>query len=388
MAEVIEKPVNLREALGNGTPWSASLQMNDYCGAVDFSNVSSSTSRDKGIQCALTSNDSACQTTARALSCVLDNPTCSSDTSTSQKPRCFDTGTWTKKPEIAIEYLEDDDVRFYTGLPNKHVFYLLQDILCVRGAKSKRESKLRVEDELLLVTMKLRLGLELLDLAFRFKVAIPTASKIFSHWIIIMSQRLSFLCEWLSSELIESRSPHSFNYFRNMKAFVHCTQIECENPSSLQKQSQTYLGYTSGVIWKALVAISPFGTICFMSDLYESNTSDEEIVIRSKILDGFSTGDGLMAFEDFLINDLCLIQGIHLIVPPKKTKMQFEPQEVELARRITAVCNYVEHAKECFKHFKILQGVMPYSVSDIASDIFKVCAYLCNLLPPLKSRDQ
>lgn len=56
---------------------------------------------------------------------------------------------------------------------------------------------------------------------------------------------------------------------------------------------------------------------------------------------------------------------------------------MEQTRRIANLRIHVERAMERIKNFRIIQGVMPISMSERVSKIvFVVCA-LCNLLPPL-----
>ena len=55
------------------------------------------------------------------------------------------------------------------------------------------ERKLRLEQELLLTLMKLKLGLFTLDLGFRFHVSTITVSSIFITWVKLMSRELSAL---------------------------------------------------------------------------------------------------------------------------------------------------------------------------------------------------
>ena len=55
------------------------------------------------------------------------------------------------------------------------------------------ERKLRLEQELLLTLMKLKLGLFTLDLGFRFHVSTITVSSIFITWVKLMSREMSAL---------------------------------------------------------------------------------------------------------------------------------------------------------------------------------------------------
>ena len=76
--------------------------------------------------------------------------------------------------------------------------------LCnIGGVESRQgpgpERKLRLEQEILLTLMKLRLALLTIDLGFRFHVSATTVSSIFITWIKLMSKELtSVLSVWPS----------------------------------------------------------------------------------------------------------------------------------------------------------------------------------------------
>ncbi|GFS20425.1 THAP domain-containing protein [Elysia marginata] len=363
---------NLNESFGNGTQWSVSLLMHDYCGPTDFANCSSSTLRDKSVQCFPNVCDAQTETANRGPS---SSTFCSSQTQT-------DIPT----ANSSVDSLTEEQIQFYTGVPNKEAFLLLCTILST--PRTEKVAKLKLEDEVLLVLMKLRLNLLFQDLAYRFLISKSTVSRIFSFWINVMAVRLSFLCEWPSQDLVQARQPSCFNDFGYVRAIVDCIEIKCETSSSQQEKPQVCSDYKNDMTWKALVAISSFGAICFVSELFSGSVSDEEMTIRSNFLDGFSAGDSLMTGKSFLINDLCSPRGIHLVKPPKRKKLQSEHQEVEMTRRVADPRIYVKRAVERIKSFKILQYTLPVPLSRHASDIFKVCAYLCNLLPHIIPQDE
>ena len=62
----------------------------------------------------------------------------------------------------------DKRVHFYTGLPSWNVFLLVLNLIAPHIPKARSATKLKCEDELLLVLMKLRLNLLFDDLAIRF----------------------------------------------------------------------------------------------------------------------------------------------------------------------------------------------------------------------------
>ncbi len=71
----------------------------------------------------------------------------------------------------------EDKTRFYTGLPNFLVLIQIFE-LCKPYISCGPMSVLSKFEQFILVLMKLRLNLPLKDLAFRFKISLPTASRV------------------------------------------------------------------------------------------------------------------------------------------------------------------------------------------------------------------
>jgi len=84
-----------------------------------------------------------------------------------------------------------------------------------RGESSKgRKRKLSLEEELLAVLMRLRLGLLLEDMADRFDIAKGTASKIFTTWIKVLAVELKTVFPWPSKELVLQKNTCSVQTIR------------------------------------------------------------------------------------------------------------------------------------------------------------------------------
>ena len=62
-------------------------------------------------------------------------------------------------------------------------------------------------DQLLLVTMKLRLATAHKDLAHRFGIHVSRVIKIFHHWIDVMSREMRQLVSWPDHELVQETLP-------------------------------------------------------------------------------------------------------------------------------------------------------------------------------------
>ena len=93
------------------------------------------------------------------------------------------------------------------------------------------ERKLRLEQELLLTLMKLKLGLFTLDLGFRFHVSTITVSSIFITWVKLMLRELSALIVWPSRQQFKKTLPPCFIKLYPKVRYI----IDCFNLSTSQK---------------------------------------------------------------------------------------------------------------------------------------------------------
>ena len=111
----------------------------------------------------------------------------------------------------------DEAVKFYTGLLTCSVFeqvlaHLLSCSSPTLAVKSHTTTNVRLCDAdcLLLTLMRLRLGLLVQDLAYRFGISESTVSDIFLAWIDAMYCSLKFLIKWPDQETCKSNMPQIF----------------------------------------------------------------------------------------------------------------------------------------------------------------------------------
>ena len=147
---------------------------------------------------------------------------------------------------------------------------------------SSRDHVLSVEDEFLLVMMKLRLGLTNLDLAMRFNVAEATISNTFITWLNLLFIQLGTLKIWPHRNVI-LENKFKEDYPNNI-IIIDCTELKIQCPSSLVIQSQSYSSYKSTNTLKSLVGVDSMGGFMFVSQLYTGSISDKQIVFRSGFL--------------------------------------------------------------------------------------------------------
>ena len=115
---------------------------------------------------------------------------------------------------------------------------------------TERNHILGIEDEFLLVLMKLRLGLTNLDLTIRFRVSEATVSNIFITWLYFLHIRLGALKVWPHRRVILDNMPRNFKEEHpNNIIIIDCNELKTPCPSSLVLQSGLYISFSvAGVL--------------------------------------------------------------------------------------------------------------------------------------------
>ena len=303
-----------------------------------------------------------------------------------------------------IEQIKDNNklVNFYTGFPSfLHLltcFHFLGPAvatLCYDPDKSVEDPTkvcgmgrphiLTPLNEFFLTLCRIRLGLLEQDLAIRFQVSQPTVSRIVMGWINLLYVKFKEVPIWPSREAVNKFMPITFRMlYPTTRCIIDATEIFIQMPSNPTAQQLTFSSYKNHNTLKALVAITPSGAVCFVSDLFSGNISDKRLVAESGLLKLLEVGDSIMADRGFIIDDI-LPAGITLNVPPMLNETgQLTEDERTRTRRIASVRIHVERAIERIKNYQILHDV-PNNMHNSINQIFFVCAMLTNFLPPLVS---
>ena len=224
----------------------------------------------------------------------------------------------TRSPSEAMSFASIKDnsslVNFYTGIQNASIFLWLLSLF-------KDEIKytcwqLNVEDHLLLILMKLKLGLFDRDLAFRFKITQQVVSRIFRRWVPTIAKHTKFLIVWPERTAVKKNLPLCFKRkFKNCTCIIDCTEIFIERPLNLNARAQTWSNYKHSNTIKYLIGITPAGAVSFLSPGWGGKTSDKEITNKSGFLDKLEWGDCVMADRGFTIETELATRGVHLKIP-------------------------------------------------------------------------
>ena len=104
--------------------------------------------------------------------------------------------------------------------------------------------------------------------------------------------------------------------FPDLGWIIDAFEMQCQRPSSLTLQSQSYSNYKSRNTVKGLVACTPSGQLGFISQLYTGNISDRELVLRSGFLQmPHNRGAVWLVDKGFQIQDLAEPLGVKVNMP-------------------------------------------------------------------------
>ena len=248
-----------------------------------------------------------------------------------------------------------------------------------------RVVSLSLDDQLLLVLMKLKLNCRDTDLAERFDVSRGTVSNIVNTLINALHECLfvGILQRGIPSQVkCKGSMPKSFEEFASARAVMDATELTQDIPSDMEHQSLAYSNYKSRHTVKAVTCVAPNAALTFCSDLYPGSTSDAAIVEHSHLLDQFVPGDLILADKGFNIFNK-LPAGVCLNIPPfLQNKSHFSREEAETCRKIARARIHVERANEHIKNYEILRHI-PARYRSLSTKIFQLCCCLINLQAPL-----
>ena len=172
--------------------------------------------------------------------------------------------------------------------------------------------------------------------------------------------------------------PKRFEKYPTTRIIIDGTEIFFERATSMKTQAQTWSNYKQHITWKALVGISPNGTVTFVSSLWTCRVSDKEMTRCSGLLEKLEPRDNIMADRGFDIADI-LPSGVTLNIPPSiGRREQVNPEETDETARIAAKRIHVERAILRIKNYHILDGNCPLSITPLMNQVSTVCSYLTN----------
>ena len=180
-----------------------------------------------------------------------------------------------------------------------------------------------------------------------------------------MSVELKCLIVWPDPDKLRETIPSSFKkHYANTKCIVDCFEIFIERAVAFQAHAATYSNYKKHNTLKVFLAVTPTGSICFISQAWGGRVSDKEITQKCGFLDYIEFGDDILADRGFNIADDIALRGGRLIIPSfTRGKAQLSQKEVEHSRQIARVRIHVERViGQMRKKYKILKNTLPINL--------------------------
>ena len=143
---------------------------------------------------------------------------------------------------LSYHYIKNDPKKFsfYTGI-SEHVFKWILSI--VKTSVKQVLNTLSIEDHLLVVLIKFKLGLFNKDISFRFKIIEVMVSRIYRQWLPILASSLKFLIIWPEKSAVKKHLPKCFRKYQACRCIIDCTETFIERPFNLNARAQTWSNY-------------------------------------------------------------------------------------------------------------------------------------------------
>ena len=303
-------------------------------------------------------------------------------------------------------------IKLYTGCPTAKVFLFIVDRVRSKHGKisyfkgknsfqvknyqhspskplSRKKTgpsrQLKLEDEILLTLMRIRLDPPIEDLAFRFKISASHASKICTTFFVLLARELEPLIYWPTpEETLAFKHPHFSGDFNKVEGIGDCTEQVIQKPANSKAQYQTYSTYKSRNTQKKLIFCTKGGSISFVSRSYSGSASDRFITEDSNVVQKFHPGFIAMFDKGFTVQDIFLPRQVKVKVPPfVRSKRQFTPSEISECKRIARARIHIERVMGRLKEFRLLDHTLPLTLLDIIDEVWLIAAAITNLQPPL-----
>lgn len=281
--------------------------------------------------------------------------------------------------------LEDNmSVSYFTGLESIDKFkFVLSTLIPMANNITYRWSRvvsLSIEDQFLLLLIKLRRNKPDFELGKIFGISKTEISNIIITWINFFSDIWSLIDIWPSRELINFYMPDKFRKYHNStRVIIDGTEIPIQKPGHPDSQKVTFSTYKHKNTLKFLVGASPGGLFTYCSGAYAGSVSDRQIVERSSLLHLCEKGDSIMADRGFNIQDLFAKKGVGINIPTfLKGKSQIPFLMLKKDQQLSKQRVHIERLIGLTKTYKILCCDLNRNYVPLASKIFFICMMLCN----------
>jgi len=188
-----------------------------------------------------------------------------------------------------------------------------------------------------------------------FTTFIQLMYKIFRQMETVMFPTIQTLRKFL---------PRVFKTMKNIRCTVDCTEFRIQTSRNFAQQGNTYSQYKHSNTFKCLIAVTPNGGACFVSDMFEGDINDIQIFEESGILKHINPYDIILVDRGFTVQDLLNPLQAKIMIPAfLKGRKNLSVAEELSTRKIAKARIHVERFNQRLKSFQILGKTIPLSLS-------------------------
>ncbi|OCT72944.1 uncharacterized protein LOC108696677 [Xenopus laevis] len=260
-------------------------------------------------------------------------------------------------------------VRFYTGfdgyeqLSNFLAFLTADPDLCTGKIRRRTEvgpqNALGLEDQLFLVLTRLRLGLLLQDLAFRFRVSESTVSRYWLNWTELLHARLTQVPVLYSTRYLDLFEPKRLEQYEGLTCTVmDCTDLFFEVQAKDRSKPASNHPRRNHYLRRGYAIASSNGFMTFSSSLpFGIATKIMDSQPQEEIRGGITSP---LQFPPFMQND----------------PVQLTQEQHGMSRQVLSLLSLTDKAL----NFRFLKGVYPPNMEAQVDRAWIICCYLACLL--------
>ena len=265
-------------------------------------------------------------------------------------------------------------------------YWICKDSPATERAKTGRKSEFSSREKLFICLPRLRRGFTLKTMAALLstpvrKIEETQVRKIFTTFLQLMYVTFRDMQSAMFPRRAQLRRflPKVFKTVRNIRCIVDCTEFRVECSRNFARQGNTFSSYKHTNTFKCLIAVTPNGGACFVSDLFEGDADDVQIFRECGIMKYLEPFDLVLADRGFTVKELLNPLQVELKIPSflKGRKSLNAAEELE-THRIAKARIHVERFNQCLKQFKLIGRKIPLSIAPLATQMVVVAACLVN----------
>ena len=163
---------------------------------------------------------------------------------------------------------------------------------------------------------------------------------------------------WTDYEVVKQDTPMEYE---NITRILDAYELKVERPASMDIAPLFWSSYKHFYGVKFIVAVTPLGSICFLSDSYGSRASDKQITAESGILDLLSYGECVAVDRGFGIEEMLLDRGCTMKMPPRaQGNTAFDNNQLQKAKKIANQRILVEQCIGRLRFFDIINQTIQW----------------------------